>query len=384
MKADAVDFLVTEDREIHRKASYLGLKDRVITVAEAISIVKELFDISPPTLPAVKSCKAYQLDDNDPIFDSFRKDYPDFNEWLKKCKQEHRQTWIIKGDDKNLAAICIVQGKKYPKFGLQEPRLKICSFKVSEKYNGLRYGELLLKQVFAFARENRYNSIYITVFEKYGNLIDLLKDFGFEVVTGERTKYGEIVMTKPISYSRTEYELMDPLSFNIRYGPYAIKFINVPAFIIPIKPVYHSLLFPELEPQLELMPGRRPFGNSIRKAYLSNAPTRSIKPGANILFYRSEDWQSITCLGVVENTLISSSPIEIARYVGKRTVYTFADIEALCKREVLSILFRQSRVLKKPIHLKELLANDVLKKPPQTIVTVPRESLKWLWDRINQ
>jgi len=155
LKADAVDFLVTEDREIRKRASHLGLKDRVITVAEAISIVKGLFDITPPAPPAVKSCKAYQLDENDPIFDSFRRDYPDFNEWLKKCKKEHRQTWIIEGDDKNLAGVCIVKGKKYPKFGLQGTRLKICSFKVSEKYNGFRYGELLLKSVFDFAQKKQ-------------------------------------------------------------------------------------------------------------------------------------------------------------------------------------------------------------------------------------
>ena len=202
LQADAADFLVTEDREIHKKVSRLSLKDRVATVAEATSIVKDLFDINPPPLPAVKPIKVHSLDDTDPIFGSFRRDYPGFNEWLRKCKREHRQAWIIKGDDNHLAAICIIVGKKYPNFGLEGPRLKICSFKVSEKYNGLRFGELLLKTIFDYAGRNRYDWIYVTVLEKYSNLIILLKDFGFQDI-GSGTKINEIVMAKAMCRSGT-------------------------------------------------------------------------------------------------------------------------------------------------------------------------------------
>lgn len=382
LQADATDFLVTEDREIHTKVSRLSLDTRVATVAEATLIVKDLFDINPPPPPAVKPIKAHSLDDSDPIFNSFRRDYPNFNEWLRKCKRKHRQAWIIKGDDKHLAAICIITGKKYPNFGLKGLRLKICSFKVSEKHPGLRLGELLLKTIFDYARRNRYEWIYVTVLEKYSHLISLLKDFGFQDV-GARTKVNEIVMVKPMSYKDAELDSMDPLPFNMKYGPYAVKFKNVQTFVIPIKPRYHYLLFPEAEEQLPLIPDLRPFGNSIRKAYLSNASIRTIRPGANILFYRSEDWHSITSLGVVEDTLVSSSATEVARYVGKRTVYTFAKIQRLCQKEVLAILFRQCRILGKPIHLDELRENRVLRIPPQSIVTIPREAVEWLWSRIN-
>ncbi|GAH01592.1 unnamed protein product, partial [marine sediment metagenome] len=138
LKADVADFLITQDHKIHKKASRLDLKNRVATVAEATSIVKDLFDISPPPPPAVKSAKVHSLDDTDPIFDSFRSDYPGFNEWLRKCKREHRQAWTIKGDLDHIAAVCIIKGKRSSKFGLGRSTLKICSFKVSERYNGLR------------------------------------------------------------------------------------------------------------------------------------------------------------------------------------------------------------------------------------------------------
>ncbi|MCJ7668098.1 MAG: GNAT family N-acetyltransferase [Anaerolineae bacterium] len=382
LDADAVDFLVTEDVLLRKKAGQLGLENRAATVAEAISIVQDLFDIAPMPPPAVRAVKAHALNEADPIFKSFREDYPTFDKWLTKCKREHRQAWVIDVGNSRLAAVCIIKQEKSVDFGLAGKILKICSFKVSEEHNGFRFGELLLKTVFVYASSNRYDWIYVTVFEKYGDLIGLLEDFGFHDM-GHRTKLGEVVLAKPMSFTEADRDSQHPLAFNIRYGPFAAKIKGALAFVVPIKPQYHRLLFPEAEQQLELMPGRHPFGNSIRKAYLSNAAIRTITPGANLLFYRSEDIRSVTCLGIVESTLVSSSPIEIARYVGKRTVYRFAEIEALCQREVLAILFRQSRILKDTISLEELIANSVLSAAPRSILTVPEGSTAWLQTRLN-
>ena len=382
LEVDAVDFLVTEDRSLRKKARRLGLEDRVATVAEALSILRDLYDIAPMPPPAVQAVKAHTLNEADPIFKSFREDYPGFDAWLTKCKREHRQTWVIEVEPPRLAAVSIVKREKSVDFGVAGKILKLCSFKVSEEHNGFRFGELLLKTAFDYASANRYEWIYVTVFDKYGNLIRLLEDFGFQDM-GQRTNLGELILAKPMSFTEADRDSHTPLEFNIRYGPFATKIKGVPAFVVPIKPKYHRLLFPETEQQLELMPGRQPFGNSIRKAYLSNAAIRTIARGANLLFYRSEDIRSVTCLGVVEDTLVSNSAIEIARCVGKRTVYKFAEIEALCQKEVLAILFRQSRVLKEPIPLKELIANGVLSAAPQSILTVPEGATEWLQTRLN-
>ena len=382
LAADAVDFLVTEDRRLRQKAKRVNLHNRVVTAAEALSIIEDLFDTTPVPPPAVRNVKAHVLNADDPIFQSFREDYPNFDEWLKKCKREHRQTWIIEGKHSRLAAICIVKQEKDVNFGLVGKILKICSFKVSEEYNGFRFGELLLKTVFTYANTNNYNWIYVTVLEKHNELIELLEDFGFQKV-GSQTELGEVVLTKPMLFTEAERDSLEPLAFNIRYGPFAVKVVGVPIFIIPIRPRYHRFLFPEAEEQLELIPGTLTFGNSIRKAYLSNAAIRTITPGANLLFYRSEDISSVTALGVVEDTLVSSSPIVIANYVGKRTVYRFTEIEELCQKEVLAILFRQSRILNNPISLNELRTNSVLAAAPQSILTVPEEITQWLQTRLN-
>lgn len=103
----------------------------------------------------------------------------------------------------------------------------------------------------------------------------------------------------------------------------------------------------------------------------------------NTIGFTLQYLRSITVLGVVEDTLVSSLPTEVARYVGKRTVYRFDEIESLCQREVLAILFRQAWILKNPITLKNLVTNGVITSAPQSIVTVPEEGVKWLQTRLD-
>ena len=384
LSCSACDFLVTEDRSLRKKAGKLGLENRTATVTEAISILNDLYDTCPHPPPAVQNVKAYVLNEHEPIFQSLQEDYRGFDKWLNKCKREHRQAWVIYGRNSSLAAFTIVKQKTGKTWRLDGKVLKICSFKVSELHNGFRYGELLLKAIFDYAARNGYDWIYITIFEKYYDvLISLLESFGFRKMD-EKTDIGELTFSKPMSFDGEEYACLDPLSFNVRYGPYAFKIKNVLAYMVPIKSQYHRLLFPEVEKQMELLPGSRPFGNSIRKAYLCNAQIRTIKPGSNILFYRSGDQNGISVMGVVEDTFISSSPTEIARYVGKRTVYTYPEIEGMCTREVLAILFRQSRILKKPIAIETLIENKIISAAPQSIVTIKREALEWIQAQISE
>lgn len=107
VKADAVDFLVSEDKGVHRKARNLGVESRVLLLQDAINLLKDLFDESPEPLPAVEEAYIYELNDQDIIFESLREDYkPDFYDWLKKCKREHRKAYIIKDrSDSGLAGI---------------------------------------------------------------------------------------------------------------------------------------------------------------------------------------------------------------------------------------------------------------------------------------
>jgi len=381
--ADAVDFLVTEDRKLHGKAARLGLQGRVVTVAGAIALLRDLFDTIPPPPPAVRNVKAHALNEQDPIWESFRLDYGQqvFDEWLRECKRGHREAFVIDGGQDALAGVAIIKSEDEGEYGLEGKVLKICSFKVSADFSGFRYGELLLKTIFQHAFKNDYDCLYVTVFEKHGLLISLFEDFGFQR-TAEQSRLGEVVLIK---HQKSEQPLPDglgPLDYHVRYGPFTCRLTGHPTYVVPILPQYHRLLFPETETQQELFPGTMPFGNSIRKAYLCHAGIRKLKPGDSLVFYRSETAQGILCTGVVEGTLVSSDATEIARYVGKRTVYSFDEILALTEKTVLAILFRQARTSPRLIPPRELASNGVFVRPPQTIARVPEEACDWLQQQI--
>jgi len=380
---DAVDYLVTEDNGVHAAASRLRLQDRVLTAAEAVELVRSLFDRVPRPPPAVESAVAHCLDENDPIFQGLRADYHGFDDWLRKCKREHRQVWTVKlSQDQRLAAVCIVKHEQQPQPWMLGKTLKICTFKVAEDFGGLRLGELLLKTVMEYAAANGYETLFVTVFGKYVRLVDLLTSFGFEDV-GQATQRGEMVLRKRLSYAPAERANLDALAFHIRYGPLTTKLESTPAFIVPIQSRYHALLFPEGEVQRDLFPNVTPFGNSIRKAYLCRSPITTIAAASHLFFYRSQDYKGLTALGIVEDTLRSQDPHVVARFVGKRTVYRFEEITRMCHKPVLAILFRQVRLIRPTIPLASLKARRLLRAAPQSIVSVAEEGKTWLQEQLG-
>ncbi|MBW4581178.1 MAG: GNAT family N-acetyltransferase [Tildeniella nuda ZEHNDER 1965/U140] len=379
LDSDAVDYLVTNDRGLHKEASRLELSARVCTPVEAISIIRALFPVTPVPPPAVKSVYVHELDQEDPIFDSLRKDYPGFDVWLTKCKREHRKAWIIDSPTKGLGGLCIIKSETFPEYALPTPTLKICTFKVSENSRGYRYGELLLKAVFDYTFKNNYLSIYLTVFPKQAELISLFEGFGFQALNKPSLDLDdELILGKMLKFSVEDYNTLNPLDFNIKFGPYNVKFDGAQAFMVPIVPKYHRMLFPEAEAQLEVIPGQYPFGNGLRKAYLCHSSIRRICPGDILFFYRSRENRGISAYGVVENIIISKNSTGVARSVGKRTVYRFHEIEKMCSKEVLVILFRLSYILIQPISIQTLIQKGILKTAPQSITTLSEEAKQWL------
>ncbi len=378
LHANAVDCLVTEDGDIARKAKRLGVDQRVFTLAAAASLLHTFFDVTPPPPPAVIDVPAHALNPADPIFESFRADYLLFDDWLTKCQRAQRQTWVVNIDRRH-AAFAIVNEEKKLTEQIDGKTLKICSFKVSDDFHGFRLGELILKAIFAYAETNRYASTFVTVLPKYQDLLDLLVDFGF-TDTQRRTDQGELVLAKRFHPDRN---VLDPLEFNVQFGPSAILPVIDHTYAVPIQPLFSDVLFPETAPMQALFPGRFAFGNGIRKAYLSNANIRTMEPGATLFFYRSEREQGVIAAGVLERTVVSNDANVIAREVGRRTVYTFADITGLTtKGEVIALLFRQARILVPSISARDLLTAGVLAGPPQSIQRVREEGARWLYQRI--
>lgn len=375
---NAVDFLVTEDARLRSRAGRLGLADRVMNVHGAITLLQRFSPALSISLPLVDQVAAHQLDAYDPIFESLRGNYPGFDSWLEKCQREHRTSWVIYEEE--IAAVAIVKDETPADFNLPGKTLKICLFKVSESSGGKRYGELLLKPILDYAFQNGYETSYVTVLHKHEGTTAFFPSFGFKQLD-VLSELGEYVFAKSLK-PNPEAAALNPLDYHIAFGPRYYKAFDAPAFIVPIQPRFHDLLFPEARPQL--LPERNPFGNSIRKAYLCHSGTRSIVEGSVLYFYRSHDWRSVTAVGVAEGTLVSSSVDEITRYVGRRTIYTYPAIEEMTSQEVLAILFRQAHVLRERIPARSLQSAGIWRRPSQSITRLEHGGVEWLEANIVQ
>lgn len=376
----AADFLVTEDSGIHLKAKRLDVAERVLKVADALEMVRRLYESTPPPPPAVEKVDGRALDPSNSIFASLRCDYPEFDEWLSKVQRENRPAWVIVEPGSTYAGLCIVKEEPPGTQGMFNHVLKVCTFKVSEEHEGYRFGELLLKALFDYAEANDYDWLYLTVLPNKGFLLEYLTDFGFER-RGYTQDGREVIMAKHRRYSREDLEHLDAFTFHLKFGPPAVKWVQTPAFIVPIQPVYHERLFPEADPQTNLFSGREPHGNAIRKAYLSKSNISVLRPGDLLYFYESRGGVGVSTVGVVETVHLSSDPHDIVRAVGKRTLYTFEEIARLASGpnpHVLAIDFRQARVLDRPLGLDELLRNGVVTAAPQSIQTIPQRGAHWI------
>ncbi len=383
LEASAVDFLVTEDAGIHRKARRVGLDDRVLFVAGVRDMLRTLLDRPPAAPPAVRWLSATEIEETDPIFDSVRAEYDDFDAWLRKCRVEARDVAVIPAEHGGYAAVSIL-ARKVNKFGAFGSCLKICQFKVADAHRGRRYGELLLKAIFGYRESNDFDYAYLTAFEQHDGLIRLFTDFGFARYV-ERSPKGEAILVKSFRPEAADREAMGPLDYHVTFGPPALAVTRGQTFIVPILPKFHRLLFPDAELQLGL-PGietDRPFGNALRKAYLCHAKVKSIPQGATLLFYRSNDVKGVTCVGVVEEAIRETSADAITRLVGTRTVYSFEEIGQLAKAPVLVILFRQDRILGRPVGLADMVRRQLLSSHPQTVIRVREEGMPWMLDQIS-
>lgn len=384
---NAVHGLVTQDDRIHRKATRLGVGDRVYYLADAIAALEALQRQPPDFLPSVEFKPMYQLDLADSFFDSLRADYDGFDNWFRDKQADGREAFVVAGPDGRCAGICAPKAGD-DEIGVGGRVTKVTTLKVAEEFKGNRYGELLLKALFRHLHRNQDDWVWLTVFDKHRDLIDLLIAFGFEDVgphpTGER-RYAKRLTAPSGGHSST-----DPLAFHIKYGPPALLIDPDQTVIIPIRPEYHEGLFPDAptEPgaplQLPGLAAPRPHGNALRKAYLCRAAIRTLAEGAALLFYRSEDRQAVTAIGVLEAHLISSDPGALLDFVGTRTVYSAEEVAAMASTgEVLALRFRQDRFLEPPITIDEMQGARAVKRAPQSIHRVHKEAIPWLKSRIG-
>jgi ribosomal protein S18 acetylase RimI-like enzyme len=382
----AVDFLVTEDRDLHRKAGLMKVAQRVLHVADALDLLDELYQPDLPPPPAVVRTGGGAVDLGDHIFDSLRQDYDGFDSWFTtKVQAQDRLAWVVEGLSEGYAGVCIVKEETPDESGFYGHTLKVCTFKVADEHGGFRYGESLLKVLFDHAEACDYEWLYLTVRPDKARLIEWLAEFGFEN-RGPTADGSEVRLAKHRVYAQYDLDTTDAYTFHVRFGPPAVKWTGTPAFIVPIVPRFHERLFPETpQQQMNLLAGHEAHGNGLRKAYLCRSNTRSIRRGDLLYFYRSQQDQGITAVGVVEGVNSLSDPTAIVRAVGNRTLYSFEEVAEMTQdgdKEVLAISFRQAKILTSPVSTHLLMQNGVLLAPPQNTQLIPHGGAEWIARRV--
>jgi hypothetical protein len=379
LQCDAVHALVTEDRGIHAKALSRGLAHRVYTIQTAEDWLKRLHETKQVHLPNIQDVPLHGLTPElgMAFFDSLRDGYPaihgrdGFDEWFRRKAREDRHAWIYREESGALAAICIYQIQTDEVFNdsnelLPGPALKLCTFKVGESARGRKIGELFLKAAFRFATKNTCNHIFITAnTETQDFLIRVLLDFGFE---NRGTYRGDTVLVKAHPPIPPPSDGIAPSAYVKRFFPHYRSDPSVQKFLVPIQPRYHQTLFPDYTPiQPELFSATCNVGNAIKLAYLCHAPTKSIRAGDVLLFYRTCDERAVTSLGVVERFDVSTDGAQIASLVSRRTVYSLSEIEQLAQKPTKVILFWLIGHFSASVPYERLIRDAVVTGPIQSI-----------------
>lgn len=135
--------------------------------------------------------KFSDLNVDDPFFDSLKADYPGsvhstgFVDWFSKKSQNDTNRALVFNDEIGLGAFVYLKEENESVKLLEgelpaRPRKKIGTFVLAERYRGQRLGEGALGIALWIWQREKIQEIYVTVFEKHTQLIELLRKFGFE------------------------------------------------------------------------------------------------------------------------------------------------------------------------------------------------------------
>ncbi len=381
---NAVDYLITEDRGIHKTAKDLGLSDRVLLIQDSLEVFQDDSKRHVGTPPALEEDFVYNLDLSDPIFDSLKSEYPGFEGWFEKISRKHRKCFVNRRPNGKLGAVLIYKKEDEAMPGVvptlpKKKRLKICTLKVT--HVGSKIGELFLKTSMDLALANDREQTYLTHFTKENDrLVSLIEDFGFYKAGYKPWDDGrkEDIFLKEFFISEDDARKLSPNKISQDFYPSYRDGNEIRKFIIPIQPYYHRRLFTDYKPRQTFLDEHAGEfiveGNTIRKAYLCHSSIKKIRQGDVLLFYRSKDHKRLTSLGVVEEIHDGLTDAnKIFNLVGKRTVYSLDEIENMSEKETKVILFRHHFHLSLPLDFKYLKDESIVKGPIQSIMEIDHE-----------
>lgn len=380
VRQNCVKYLITNDNSLISKGRKICLGDRVLSVKDAIekfSSIEKKNEILSPSIH-IKYEYLYNIDIDDPFFESLKDDYPGFAKWFARKQENNEKAYITRDLNGNVTSFLLLklenENEDYSDF--EKPfaplkRLKVSTFKVQN--NGKKIGEAFIKIIIQEALINNASETYLTVFPKHLKLIELLIKYGFVYYCAKKSKESgqitELIYVKKMDNSNDSY-------------PY-LHFKDKNIFIAPVQPDFHRKLFPEAELTIQLsfddVEDEIPVSNSIEKVYISNSSIKKIKHNDIILFYASGNKKAITTLGVVDTTFTNFKDFEeLEKLVRKRTAYHPLHLRRQYKSSNLVILFKHYWTFPKPVSFKFLLENNIVSGNIQSIQSINKEKFKMI------
>ncbi|MAE84235.1 MAG: hypothetical protein CMB80_15950 [Flammeovirgaceae bacterium] len=329
---ERIDLLITEDKKIHRKAVRLGIQEKIFTIQSFLEkVISENPSLVEYDVLAVEMVDFAEVNLKDPFFDSFREDYlfPPFDKWFKKKSDDH--CYVCYSQDQLTAFLYIkVEGEDEKYYDISPPlepkkRLKIGTLKVTS--NGYKIGERFLKIVFDNAIRNKVKEIYVTVFDKRPEqiqLIEMLEEWGFTHHGRKTTENGsELVLIRKFGKDIPVDIFSPKLSF-----PYFSRATR--KYIVKIEPQYHDELFPDslnTKTDKNRFKENAPHRNRIGKVYISHSQDRHLESGDIIIIYRMGEnspkkySSTVTSICIVEEVV--------------KDFKTFEDFHKVCARRTM-------------------------------------------------
>lgn len=328
-----VDFLITEDCGILKKAKELYLHNRVLSSNEFLTIIKK----QNPSLInydalSVSLIKIGSLDIDDHFFDTLREDYGgvDFNKWL--TKKAESEAYVFKNNEGIQGFLYLKTEEKDENYSDFNPpltprrRLKVGTFKINS--TGIRLGERFLKIIFDNALKQEVDEIYVTMFkdkrQEVNGLRTLMERWGF-VEKGTKNN-GEIYLVKDMKkYDKTK---SPKFNYPLLKDNYSISFL-------PIVARYHTKLFPDLHLKNEdatFFDGACSY--AIEKIYVTAWNNVNLEPGSLLCVYCMADYNKryrsiVTGVCILSEVIRTSSVDELVEKCQNRSVFTESELREL-------------------------------------------------------
>ncbi|HEY5124950.1 MAG TPA: PIN domain-containing protein [Ignavibacteria bacterium] len=379
-----VDVLITEDKNIHRKATLLNISDRVFNIN---NFLENILSAHPSLVDykvlSIKKEYFGNINVKDEFFNSFRLSYKGFDEWFNKKADEI--AYICQYDGKLRGFLFLkVEDEKENYIDIEpvftrKKRLKIGTLKTN--LFGVKLGERFLKIIFDNALTQKVDEIYFTIFndstDKKG-LINLMESYGFNYYGIKSTESG-----KEEVYVRNFSKVFDFSNPKLTF-PYITDKTKI--HYICIYPEYHTELFPDSILKTESpndFVENEPHRNAISKVYISHSIDRNLNPSDIIIFYRTGGIFEgvVTTIGIVESVKDNiKNERDLIRLCRGKTVLSeselkkFWDWNPKFKPFIINFLYAYS-FPKRP-NLKVLIDNGIIASPtsmPRGIFEISKE-----------